>query len=63
MFVNLTPAQLNKGPVKLMQWVKKAHSFLQFVSKLFHCMLAHVALHLAVKEFFETGNGEISKIS
>ena len=29
----------NKGPVKLMQWVKIAHSFLQCVSNQFHIII------------------------
>ena len=28
-----------KGPMKLMQWVKLAHSFLQSVSNLFHFII------------------------
>ena len=50
-----------KGPVKLIQRVKIAHSFLHVISKLFHprvpphhFQFAQVALHLKVKEFFET---------
>ena len=45
-----------KGPVKLMQWVKIAHSFLQFVKyvPLHHFKLAYVVLHMTVKEFFQT---------
>ena len=45
-----------KGPVKLIQRVKIAHSFLKFVSSLFHyyIKLAYVVLHMAVKELFET---------
>ena len=29
----------DKGPVKLIQWVKIAHPFLQSVSNLFHCII------------------------
>ena len=39
----------------IIQRVKIAHSFLQFVSNLFHFYhfkLAYVVLHVAVKEFF-----------
>ena len=45
-----------KGPVKLTQQVKIAHSFLQYLSNLFHFIikLAFVVLHMAVKEFFKT---------
>ena len=45
-----------KGHVKLMQRVRKAHSFLQFVISvsLFHFKLANVVLRMAVKEFFES---------
>ena len=46
---------LQKGPVKLIQLVKIAHSFLQSVSKsvpLYHFKLAYVVPHMAVKEFF-----------
>ena len=46
-----------KGPVKLIQRVKMAHSFLYFVSNQFHFnhfKLAFVVLHVAVKELFET---------
>ena len=40
-----------KGPVKLMQHVKIAHSFLQFVSHQFK--LAYVVLNIAVKNFLK----------
>ena len=46
-----------KGTVKLIQLVKVAHSFKQSTSvksvPLFHFKLAHVVLHMTVKEFFE----------
>ena len=34
-----TYLELHKGPVKLMQWVKIAHSFLQSVSDQFHVII------------------------
>ena len=40
-----------KGPVKLIQRVKIAHSFLHVMSELFH-PIVHVVLNLTVKEFF-----------
>ena len=45
-----------KGPVKLIQWVKIGHSFLQSVKSvpLYHFKLAYVVLHMLVEEFFET---------
>ena len=44
------------GPVKLIKWVKKAHSFLQSVKSVpRYCFkLAYVTLQMTVKEFFET---------
>ena len=45
-----------KEPVKLIHWVKIAHSFLQSVYKsvpLYHFKLASVVPYMAVKEFFE----------
>ena len=48
---------LFKGPVKLIKWVKIAHSFLQSMSDQFHVIifkLAYVILQVPVKEFFET---------
>ena len=47
---------LYKGPVKLMQQVKVAHSFLQSVKfvPLYHFKLAYILLPIVVKEFFET---------
>ena len=46
----------HKGPVKLMQWMTMAHSFLQSESNLlhYHFKFSYVGLHMAVKEFFET---------
>ena len=45
-----------KGPVKLIQQVKIAHSFLQCVRSvhIYHFKLANEVLQMAVKEFFET---------
>ena len=45
-----------EGPVKLIKWVKIAHSFLVCVRSVprYHFKLAHVTLQMAVKEFFET---------
>ena len=45
-----------KGPVKLMQRVKIAHSFSVCVPSVprYHFKLAYVVLNIAVKEFFET---------
>ena len=45
-----------KGPVKLIQRVKIAHSFLQLVESvsLYHFKIVYVVLKKAVKEFFET---------
>ena len=45
---------LSNGPVKLIQRVKIAHSFLQCVKSvpLYHLKLAYVVLHMAVKEVF-----------
>ena len=45
-----------KGPVKLIKWVKIAHSFLVYVRSVprYHFKLACVILQIAVKEFFET---------
>ena len=57
--------QAEKGPVKLMQRVKIARSFLQSVSNQFHVgyhvKLAYVILQMAVKEFLKptSKNGEI----
>ena len=45
-----------KGPVKLMQRVKIAHSFLTVCVKSvprYHFKLAYVILQMAFKEFFE----------
>ena len=46
----------DKGPVKLLQLVKIAHSFLQCIKSVpgYHFKLVYVVLHIAVKEFFET---------
>ena len=47
----------SKGPVKLIQQVKIAHSFFTVYVKsvpLYYFKLAYVVLHMAVKEFFET---------
>ena len=42
-----------KGPAKLIQWVKIAHSFLNILSKLLHFIynfkFVLVALHMTVK--------------
>ena len=45
-----------KEPVKLIKWVKIAHSFLQCVKSVprYYFKLACVILQVAVKEFFET---------
>ena len=45
-----------KGPVKLIKWVKIAHSFLVCVRSVprYHFKLAYVILQMAVKEWFET---------
>ena len=50
------PLNFHKGPVKLMQWVKIAHSFLVCNKSVpsYHFKLAYVILQMAVKEFFET---------
>ena len=57
-----------KGPVKLMQWMKIAHWFLQSVSNLFH----FISLSLPIKFFIwlsksfskpSTKNGEISHLN
>ena len=47
---------VTKGPVKLMQWVKIAHSFLQSFKSVprYHFKLAYVVPHIAVKDVFET---------
>ena len=50
-----------KGPVKLIQQIKTAHSFLQLVSNLFHFYhfkLAYVVLHIAALKPISK-NGEI----
>ena len=46
---------LDKGPVKLIQRVKIARSFLQCVKSvpLYHSKLAYVVLHMTVEESFE----------
>ena len=45
-----------KGPLKTMQRVKIAHSFLQSVKSVlrYHFKIASVVLRMAVKELFET---------
>ena len=43
-----------KGPVKLIQRAKIAHSFLQSVPNQSHFKLAYAVQDMAVKEFFET---------
>ena len=47
---------IKKGPVKLIQRVKIAHSFLICVKSapIYHFKLAYVVLHMAAKKFFET---------
>ena len=47
---------LDKGPVKLIKGVKKAHSFFTVCVRsvpLYYFKLAYVILQMAVKEFFE----------
>ena len=48
-------SKLIKGPVKLMQWVKIAHSFLVCARSVprYHFKLTYVVLRMAVKEFFQ----------
>ena len=36
--------QPNNGPVKLIQWVKIAHSFLQSVSNMFHFIISSLPM-------------------
>ena len=39
LFFQLCAKSYSKGPVKLIKWVKIAHSFLQSVSNLFHFII------------------------